>query len=305
MADPNAITPFIQRIKARYGVWGNVFVVNNATIQPDGAASPSDNAGNGGSELQPLNTIDYAIGLCKASRGDAVIVLGTHSETVTASIALDVIGVQIIGIPYGNRRPVIIPNGVIDAINITAARCAVRNIEFGIPGTDAQTADINVAAANCFIENTLHHGSTTALNKVDIITLTAAANDVLIDGVRIYNTTVEVVGGIVFEGALTRAEIRNCFVFDSIGFTDGSISDEATATHVYIHHNVFMNAKAGTVVMEFGNNTTGVCSFNHVVGRHTTLASNVAAGTGMNFFENRVVEEAALNGAISPAADTD
>lgn len=269
-------------------------------------SNASDSASNPGTDIRnPLATIDNAINQCTAGKGDIIIVLPTHTETVTTQISLDVSDVTILGVKRANKRPVITGNGTIDVIDISAAGCSVIGLQFAAPGTDAQTADINVDAANCAVIDTVHIGSTTAKNKVDIITLTANADDVLIDGVRIYNTVVEVVGGIVFEGALTNAEVRNCFVFDSIGFTGGSISDEATATGLYIHHNVFANAKADTVVAEFGNNSTGVMSFNHINGRHSTLASNVTTGTGMNFFENRVVEQAALNGAIIPVADTD
>lgn len=127
----------------------------------------------------------------------------------------------------------------------------------------------------------------------------------VIDGAYIYNTVVEVVGGIVFEGALSRGEVKNCFVFDSIGFTDGCISDEAIAVGIYVHHNTFMNAKAGTVVMNWTTNSTGTCSYNNIVGRNTTIQSNVTTGTGMNFFQNFGVEEAAKNGLLIPVADAE
>lgn len=252
-----------------------------------------------------LPTLASAHTLCTAARGDVIKLAPFHAETVTASLAMSKTFVHVQGLRHGADLPVITPNGAIDALNISAASCIVEDIEFAVPGTDAQTADINISGANCAIINTKHHGSTTGNNKVDIITIASGANDLLIDGARIYNTTVEVVGGIVLEAAVARPEIRNCFFFDAVGFTDGCLSDEAAATACYIHHNVFMNAKAATVVVNFVTNSTGTCSFNHVVGRHTTLASNVVTGTGMNFFENRVVEEAALNGAVIPAADTD
>lgn len=304
MSDLN-VASFFDNLKAFHGIAGRLFYVSNNSVPPFGGVAGSDNGNAGLSPLQPFATIDYAIGKCVASRGDGIFVLGGHAETVTAAITLDVAGVQIIGVPVGNRLPIVTGNGTIDAMTVTADNCSIQNIEFAAPETDAQTADINVAAAKCKVVNTRHIGSKTAKNKVDIITLTSSANDVLIDGVRIYNTVVEVVGGIVFEGALARAEVRNCFVFDSIGFTDGCISDEAAATGLYVHHNVFQNSKAATAVMNWVTNSTGVCSFNHISGRHTTLASNVVTGTGMDFFENRVTEQASLNGAIIPAADTD
>jgi hypothetical protein len=265
----------------------------------------SDSGGNKGSFAFPFQTLQAGVDACTASNGDIVLIKPGHAETLTAQIDADTAGVKIIGLGDGNLRPTLTGNGTIDVIDVSAANVTIENIIFAVPSTDAQTADINIDAAGCTVRNTLHHGSTTAKNKVDIITLTANADDALLDGVRIYNDTVEVVGGIVFEGACSRVEVANCMVQDSVGFTGGSISDEATALQLYIHDSVFSNAKADTVVMEFGNNSTGVCSFCHINGRHTTLASNVTTGTGMAFFENRVVEEAALNGAIIPTADAE
>jgi hypothetical protein len=252
-----------------------------------------------------LSTIAGALAKCTSANNDFVFCKAGHAETLTAALAVDVSGVSIIGLGNGMLRPTITPNGAIDAFNVTAANVTIANLIFAAPVTDAQTADINIAAAGCTVRDTYHIGSDTALNKVDIITMTAAANDCLLDGIRVYNSVVECVGCFAIEGALARLEISNCFIFDSIGWTNGAIYDGGTATAVFIHNNVIKNAKAATVVLELGNNTTGVCSFNHISGRHTTLASNVAAGTGMDFFENRVTEEAAVNGAIIPAADTD
>ena len=305
MGDPNAITPLAQRLKAQYGITGRAFFVNGSSVYPFGGVAGADNPNMGTSELQPFATIDYAIGRCTASRGDAIFVAALHTETVTSAITLDVIGVQIIGLSAGAYIPTVTGNGTIDAMTVTAAACSIQNIAFAAPGTDAQTSDINIAAAHCLVKNTRHVGSTTAKNKVDIITITADGDNCIIDGVHIVNPTVEVVGGIVLEGAADAVEIKNCVILDVVGFTNGAIADEAAATNVFLHHNVIQNAKAATVVLSFANNSVGICSFNHVSGRHTTIASNVATGTSMDFFENRVTEEATLNGMIMPAADSE
>lgn len=274
---------------------GNVFWVD----------SGSGAAGNPGTFNSPLSTIAGALAKCTAANNDYVLCKAGHAETLTAALSVTVSGVSIIGLGRGMLRPTITGNGTIDAITISAANVTVGNMIFPAPETDAQTADINIAAAGVTVYDTYHIGSQTSKNKVDVITMTSAADDVLLDGVRVYNSVVECVGCFAIEGALSRGEIRNCFVFDSIGWTNGALYDGATALALYVHNNVFKNAKAATVVLEFGNNSTGICSFNHISGRHTTLASNVTAGTGMDFFENRVTEEAALNGAVIPAADTD
>jgi hypothetical protein len=74
---------------------------------------------------------------------------------------------------------------------------------------------------------------------------------------------------------------------------------------LYIHDNIFSNAKADTVVMDFTSNSTGVCANNGINGRHTTIQSNVVTGTGMAFFEQYGVEEAAKNGLLMPVVDAE
>lgn len=250
------------------------------------------------------NTIDLAVTAVTASRNDMVYVEPGYTETVTAVKTLSKARFSLIGLGYGTARPTITGNGTIDALNLTGANITVENIRFAAPLTDEQTADINVAAAGCVIRNTFHLGSVGTENKTDIITVASGGNDLLVEGVRAYNTVVDCVSWLSLEAAVARAEIRGCSIMGQ--FSTGALMDEATATLAYIHHNVFKNTKAATAVVTFTTgNSTGVMSENFCSGRHTTIASNVVAGTGMDFHENYVVEEAALNGLYIPAQDAD
>jgi hypothetical protein len=264
-------------------------------------------AGNDGLSWEtPLATITQGLAKCTASKGDAVIVSPLHTETVTAAITMSKIGVALIGVCSGKQMPIITGNGAIDAIDITAAGCSVSNIRFAAPATDAQTADINIAAARCTVSNTVHIGSTTGNNKVAIITVTAAGHDAVIDGIQVHNSVVEVVGGIVIEGVAERVEIKNCFFYcDTYGFTNGALHVSAVALAVNVHDNVFANAKAATAVVNFAANATGICYNNFCSGRHTTIASNIVTGTSTDWFETYVTEEAVKNGLLMPAVDAD
>lgn len=274
---------------------GSRFFVDDSGSATNGGLTPDD----------PINTIDAAIGKCTAGAGDVIYVMPGHAESVATSITCDVAGVSIIGLGAGNLRPTITTTAATDCITITANDVRIENLIFAAPGIDAVTADINIAAARCVVRNTVHHGSTTEKNKVDIITITAAGHDALLDGVRIYNDTVEVVGGIVLEGAAKRVVIRDCVVQDSVGFTNGALTDEATALQLTVEDCVFSNAKADTVCVEFSNNTTGVMRNCFINGRHTTIQSNLTPGTGMAFYETYGVEEAAKNGLLMPAVDAE
>src|SRR3990167_4421252 len=83
---------------------GKVFWVNNSGVLPDGGISGAD--ANPGTYLQPFSTIDNAINNCTASRGDVIMVMPGHAETVSATtIAMDVAGVNIVGLGVGALRP--------------------------------------------------------------------------------------------------------------------------------------------------------------------------------------------------------
>lgn len=256
----------------------------------------------------PFATIDYAIGRATASTGDIIYVNPHHTETIITPITMDKIGLAIIGLGRGMNRPIITPNGAIDAVTMTAAGSSIQNISFAVPGTTEQTADINVDARYCSIINTRHIVSHTATMKIDVITLTANADDCLLRGIRIYQTALleSDGGGIAIEGACTNLEIDDVYMFctGGDGYAKGALYDEATATGVYIHDSVFMNDKANVVCVELGNNCTGAMSNVGVQGRHTTLGSNLAESNAMGYHFVYVVEEAAVSGAIEPATDS-
>ena len=275
---------------------GTVFFVDDSGSNSYAGTDPSE----------PFADLDYAIGRCTANVGDIIFLMPGHAESNATVITADVAGISIIGLGRGGQRPVFTVTGTVDAITVTAADVLIENVEFAIPGIDAVTADINVAGAGCVIKDTVHHGSTGSENKVEIITLATGADDCHIDGALIYNDTVEVVGGIVIEAALKRLLIENVVVHDSIGFTNGSLSDEATALQLTIRNCVFSNAKADTVVLDLGNNTTAIVMNTYVNGAHTTLASNISTGNAVAFFECYTCDESkSKNGILNPAVDAD
>jgi hypothetical protein len=282
--------------------WGDVFYVDSNKTTTGG-----DGDGYGRSPDTPFLTIDYAIGVATASKGDLIIVAANHAETLTASITMDKIGLTILGLGTGMNRPTLTPNLAGDALTITAARSTFANIIFAAPVTDGQNADVNIAAQYCSLIDTYHIGSDTALNKDAIVTITADGDDCLIDGIVIHNAVVEVPVGISLEGAATNIEIRNFYIADEVGFTSGAIADSAAATGVFIHDGYAANAKATTAVMAFSSNSQGCAHKIMINGRHTTIASNVTPGTGMAFFENYVVEEAQKSSlwGVAPAVDSE
>ena len=249
-------------------------------------------------------TIGGAQSAAVASRGDVVVVMPGYAETRTAVLTLSKAGVYYKALGHGALAGAITCNGTVDAMSVTGASVTIDGFRFPGPLTDAQTADINVAAANCTIRNTYHIGSIATENKVDIITVASGGDDLIVEGVNAYNTVVDCVSWLSLEAAVARPIIRGCNVMGT--FSTGNLMDEATATLALVENNTFLNTKTTGACLTFTTgNTTGMCRFNHLSGRNTTILSNSVTGTGMDFFENRVTEQAQLNGAIIPAADAE
>src|SRR3990172_3618867 len=101
------ITPFPNGVSS-FGVP----VLGGGTIVTTGKIWFVDSVtgGNGNSGKDPqhaLATIDYAVGLCTANKGDYIIVMPGHNEAIISATSLvsDVEGVAIQGLGVGRSRP--------------------------------------------------------------------------------------------------------------------------------------------------------------------------------------------------------
>jgi len=120
---------------------GKVFWVDSNT--------GSDSSGNDGGRNQPFGTIDYAVGLCTANKGDIIMVMPNHAETVSAAggLALDVAGINVVGIGSGANQPTVTLDTIVSAdVDIDAANVTIENIHFVANFADiAVILDVNAA----------------------------------------------------------------------------------------------------------------------------------------------------------------
>lgn len=117
--------------------------------------SGGSTTGPGFSPETAYSTIDAAISACTADNDDMVVVLPDHTESVVgaAGIALDVAGVRVVGLGVGRNRPrITFTTADAASLDVSAARCSLENLVL-INGRDAQTAMVNVTAADCVIQD--------------------------------------------------------------------------------------------------------------------------------------------------------
>lgn len=235
---------------------GNVFYVDSVT---------GSNGNKGTDPSLPLASIDSAIGSCVASKGDVIVVMPKHVETVTAAagVAADVVGVTIIGLGSGSDRPTVnFTTAVGASFRVTAANVTVKNILF-TGGIDALTNPIHVQAADFkFLDCEWRDVTGQA---TDVILTTASATRMLIQNFRYDGATaagtnagIAIVGGdgIVIDGlvmdgdfavagidvrttATTDLEVRNV-MFRTRNIADIFLKDTITASTGQIGPNIYL-----------------------------------------------------------------
>lgn len=269
---------------------GDGVSVNGAPLIPGGGAVPfattyffvnsvSGSNGNPGTADSPVGTIDYAVGLCTASKGNTIVVLPGHVETVTAAagLAVDVAGINIVGIGQGSLRPTInFTTAVGASMRVSAANCTMSNFLF-TGGLDALTNPIDVRAADFTLANCTYRDVTG--QATDTILTTAAATRFNILNYRHEGaaaagaaSAIAIVGGdgIVIDG-----------LYMDGNFSVGGIDIRTTATTNLVVKNVMARTQnaADVIMVDTITASTGWVGPN-IVMRLADNAANFAASIG-------------------------
>lgn len=165
------------------------------------------------------STINSALGQCRSGRGDVVVVLEGHAETIGNSgdaWSSIVAGTVIMGRGFGTMRPTITFNHANAQIDIDVANVMVLNMRFlaaGPAGTTALSvaAPFNVTAAGFhFIRNEVEVGVDADQLCTNMCLLAAGADDCTFEGNYIYGATAaEITSVITTAGAVDRLKILN------------------------------------------------------------------------------------------------
>ncbi len=219
------------------------------------------NSYSGTSTLRPFSTIAYAISRCQASHGDVVVVMPGHAETVTTQIVLNVVGVQIAGLGYGDDRPTL-TNALASAdetISVTVDDCTIQNLVFANATTASTPGAIEIAVGADDVKIygcTFYQGA----NDLRAIRVTGAALRLEVSGCNFYVTANGPTFGFDNQGgALSGLKITNCY-FNG-GSTTNSWDNEAVSstqadTGVYLDDITFIYGAANRDAVAFTSATS-------------------------------------------------
>lgn len=182
----------------------------------------------------PMDTLDNAVNLCQASRGDVIIVAAGHSENLSADSAvdIDVAGVTVIGLGKGSARPTFtFDTDVAADFKLAANGTHIENLVF-LGGVDALTGPIEVTGTDCTIRNCEYRDVTG--QATDVIVTVNNADRLTIEGLRFIGAAA---AGGASAIALIGADdcvIRDCQIYGN--FSVSAIDCRTTASsRVLIH----------------------------------------------------------------------
>jgi len=298
---------------------GKVFWVNNSDVLPEGGVSGSD--GNPGTYQRAFATIDYAIGRCASGRGDIIMVMPGHAESVVSAttIAADVAGVAIVGLGAGTARPTLTYTTANTAtISISAANIAFKNIRF-VANFLGVVSAITVAAAPSFALEDCEFTDTSAiLNFKAKVTTTVSVNA---DNLHIENNhirsiaTTNSVAPIVVLGTMTGLTIKHNRVVNTVAHNNVSqlLSHAALVmTDLLVEGNIVHcvntdTATGGVLISTTATTGSGLVISNRiraldVAGAIVVTAAQIKYGMFDNLYTGETTQ---LSGFILPAIGTD
>jgi len=256
------------------------------------------NAAASGTGISPegaVQTIDAAINLCTANNGDIIIVMEGHTDTITTAngIALDVLGVTILGLGRGRSRPVITFTSAAGAsFDISAASNHIENLVF-VCGIDDQTAMLNITAADVTVRNCEFQLADATYDAEIGIKVSDAGDRFLIEDCRFHGTgNTTVVAGAISFGAADNGTIRRNSIAGYFG-TTGCILNAAAAVNVAIADNILLNrsADANNVLINLHASTAALIVGNRggIIDSTSPAPVVAAAGfVGANWFSSNV-----------------
>jgi hypothetical protein len=271
---------------------GTVFYVHSGT----GHAS---NAGT--SAGAPLATIDSAINLCTAAKGDLIIVMPGHAETVSgaSTIIPDVAGISIIGLGTGRNRPVLTFSATGSKITVSGANTLVRNIVF-TADVSAVVTGVAVTAADVTFDNCQWDFVDTGDDFAIMLLATSVARLTVSNCSFIAENTAGCNAGIQFNACTNMTISNNRFEGDYTTAVLNGVT--AASTGVFILHNFLRNSDttAGLLLTTF-TASTGLAAYNSGGSLYATDILATWVNTSVLSIENYIVNVVTETAGIAPA----
>jgi hypothetical protein len=296
-------TPLFNRVQP-----GGVFTISDVVEHPGDiwwvdSGTGVDAAGYGQNPDAPLATLDYAIGLATASKGDVIYLLPAHAENITTATAvnLDKAGITVIGLRMGNLIPTFTATAAAGAFTVAAANVTLKNIRLLAGFATGVTQAIAIAAAGdgCTLDGVEFRDSTTNLEYLIHINVATTVEDLTIRNCSFIGLAGTMSASVLFAGTTV-----NTLIEDSewdVDSSDSVIDHSAGAgTGLRIRRNTIVNRDVDTAkyCIELKSDVYGTVNDNRA--GYNKIDSPVFLGAGCFWFQNYASNTIAESGLLFP-----
>lgn len=276
--------------------------------------------GNPGTRARPLATLDNAIGRCTANKGDIIILMPGHAETITSATALllDVAGITIIGLGTGASRPTFtLSTANTTKIPVSAANISIFNCVFVGNFLSIATCFLLTTAPEFSVDLCEFRDTSAVLGFLSIITTTVAVNA---DGLRFTRNTVQSDAtttpgpAVVLAGTIDRVTINDNFITHTVASNNVAALLEHGAlvvTHLEVARNRVYSINTDTATGAILVKTTAITGsgmiFDNKVRALDVAAAILVPAAAVQYgqFNNLYTGDVAFSGFVLPAIATD
>jgi hypothetical protein len=285
---------------------GSIFWVNST--------GGVDAAGYGSSPDAPVATIDYAIDLCTASKGDVIYVMPGHNEGLgAAQISVNKIGISIIGLGKGVLTPRIDFDNAAASIDISANGCTLKNLRLLPSVTDVLVAiDVMAAVTDTLIEDVEALPGEDGAGVDDFavtVDIKAGCSRTVVRRLKVlsHGTAAGYIAGVKLTGASDDVLVEDCYInIVGAGVVAPINADTTLSTNLRIKGcTLVTDAEPGIEVITL---TTGVIQDCDIFTDLATIAAAIAGAGGassMAQFLCEYIEVAPERGALIGTASID
>ena len=282
---------------------GHVFFVHSGTGSDSNSGADTDH---------PLATIDAAINLCTADKGDIIIVMPGHAETVSTSAGFDadVAGISIVGLGNGDDRPTITFATSTGAdVDLNADGVLVRNMKFSMDGVDALSAPIDVDGSNITIEDCEIIAASTAGQATTGLNLGVSSHGFTFQRNHVVAPNSGGTEFMTIAGVSNNVKIADNW-FDGDWDTAAIVNTDGTnpnaCLRMLVKDNVFKNDDTDAAGISLGTSGGGAAGLivNNMFGLTGTLAGTLIGYGGVcRMFNNYIATLVTAQGELLPAVD--
>ena len=257
---------------------------------------------------RPLATIDQAINKCTADKGDVIVVMPGHAESISSatSLVVDVDGISIVGLGHGRNRPVLSFSATAGRIPVTADDVfisglvllgAIADVVSGmtITGDDVTLQQCDFEVGSAVLE---------FLQMLDI----DAATRAVVDGCRFVASATAGTNNAIRIDACVDLTIKNCeFRGDfTTAAISGNAGSAAASTNAKVINNLIENrdTTAG-LLLDHTDATTGITTGNQGFTLFATAPETAFDPGATLSTENYVVNAVDESGTIVPTTLSD